>query len=246
MRAWDFLTAPLPAPPVRGVLCLGLYLDDPADWIAACAPLAAEEENRAADRFVQPWDAARHLAGRVLTRRMLGAALGRRLTAPLPRTAQGKPFCPDVGLEFSLSHAGHMVWAAFCRQAPVGVDVEEIRPLPDLDDLAAQLHPEENAQLRALPPALRQAAFYRCWTRKEAVLKALGTGLFLPLADFQTDVGEAEADWLLFLPRAAAAFNPAPDAGPPRWTCRDLPAPPGYACAVAAMTPKAAVHVHHC
>jgi 4'-phosphopantetheinyl transferase len=61
---------------------------------------------------------------------------------------------------------------------PVGVDVERVRPLPDLDEIAARtFSPEERRRLSRLDPAERLAGFFNCWTRKEAYLKALGIGL---------------------------------------------------------------------
>lgn len=107
-----------------------------------------------------------------------------------------------------------MVWAAFCRGGCVGIDVEETRAIPDIAELAAQLHPREREGIRSLAASERTAAFYRCWTRKEAVLKALGKGLGLPLHDFQVDTGPAATDWLLSPPRekhrAGEDFDIAP------------------------------------
>ena len=136
-----------------------------------------------------------------------------------------------------------MVWTAFCREAPVGIDVEEERDIPDLPDLAAQLHPEEQADLRLLPLHRRKTAFYRCWTRKEAVLKALGTGLCQPLHSFRVSTGAEAENWILSLPEGA---RPTPEACPrlPQyWTSRDIPSPAACRCSLAAGAARRAVEV---
>ncbi len=245
------------------LVCVGVRLDgDATEWIAAAAPFTTERERAHAGRFVHAVDAARHLVGRAIVRRTLMAnrrtlmADRRTLATDLdfPRTRWGKPVCPPrhaedgqdpdgvpAVIDFSISHAGAMVWAAFCRAGYVGIDVEETRALPDLPGLAAQLHPCERDAIRALPATERAAAFYRCWTRKEAVLKALGRGLSLPLHGFQVHTGAIGADWLVSLPREDAQ---AGDGAAPAWTTRDIDAGPGYQCSVAARAAHLPVAVH--
>lgn len=231
----------LPLPPLRqGTLtCIGLLLEgDAADWVEAATPFVTEAERAQARRFLHALDAARHLLGRALVRRVLRAATGVERLGDFPRTPLGKPICPDAphggtsGIDFSISHSGDMVWAAFCREAAVGIDVEQIHPLPDLFELAAQLHPLECAAIRAHPEPARAAAFYRCWTRKEAVLKALGQGLNLPLHSFQVRPEPCERDWLVSLPGQTAQASACAD-----WTTRDIDAGPGRQCSAAANKP---------
>ncbi|HWR03373.1 MAG TPA: 4'-phosphopantetheinyl transferase superfamily protein, partial [Humidesulfovibrio sp.] len=182
---------------------------------------------------------ARHLLGRALVRRVLGAAFGRPFSGEFALGPWGKPACPPEWLgsgnamDFSISHSGRMVWAAFCRAAAVGIDVEQIRPLPEAFDLAAQLHPLECAAVRAQPEPDRAVAFHRCWTRKEAVLKALGMGLNLPLQGFLVRPDPGDADWLVSLPGQTGQGTSAP-----AWTTRDIDAGPGYQCSVAADAPN--------
>ncbi|TMJ89380.1 MAG: 4'-phosphopantetheinyl transferase superfamily protein [Alphaproteobacteria bacterium] len=88
----------------------------------------------------------------------------------------------DSDIQFSLSHCRDVALIAFTRGVPVGVDVEHVRPLADWKRIAARyLHPGERMELMALSEDERLTAFFRCWTRKEAVAKALGVGLSLPL-----------------------------------------------------------------
>jgi 4'-phosphopantetheinyl transferase len=91
------------------------------------------------------------------------------------------------GLRFSASHSGELALVGIAAGRELGVDVEEVRPLPGLNQLADRwLAPGELAALRGSPEPARLRAFYQCWTLKEAYLKARGEGLRLPLADFDT------------------------------------------------------------
>ena len=98
-------------------------------------------------------------------------------------TPAGKPELTGThrGLEFSFSHARSIVACAVAPAGAIGVDVEEIPAAPPDAALLAQCcTPAERALLRALPAGEAATAFARLWTMKEAVLKALGTGLSLP------------------------------------------------------------------
>ena len=89
----------------------------------------------------------------------------------------GKPSVAG-GVQFNIAHSADVAMAAFSRGCSPGVDVERVRPLDDLELLAARvMSPSELARFRALPPAMRTRAFFLLWTRKEAVLKAQGVGL---------------------------------------------------------------------
>ncbi|MFG2641342.1 4'-phosphopantetheinyl transferase family protein [Streptomyces sp. NPDC048370] len=168
-------------------------------------------------------DRDRYLVAHVALRRVLGERLGLAPAAVRivrrPCTDCGGPHgrpvvAGDTGTHFSLSHAGDLVAVAVAEVA-VGVDVEEVPP-PDVVAATAPtvLHPEELRELAALPEAARPAAFARCWTRKEACLKALGTGLNTPPATVRVGTGL----------RAVAL---------PGRHQADVPTLPGYAAAVA-------------
>jgi 4'-phosphopantetheinyl transferase len=90
----------------------------------------------------------------------------------------GKPAICGSRLSFSHSHSGDLALFAIGTAAMLGVDVEQVRPIPELDDLARHYfsHSESDALL-AQSPERRIGAFFACWTRKEAVLKAIGEGL---------------------------------------------------------------------
>ncbi len=114
----------------------------------------------------------------------------------------------------------------------VGVDVEKIDHARSGEDVARRFFaPDEVARLDALPPAERVAAFFSCWTRKEAYIKARGDGLALPLASFSVSFGRGAAPALKRseLGRGEAA----------RWIFFDLPPLDGYASALAVEGPAA-------
>ena len=234
---------------------MGLRIDQEAHWDKVCRAYVSNNEMDKAARFRHSADAVRHIAGRALVRRMLEAAGHKKFTDEFLLNPYGKPYSPGSGVHFSISHSGSMVWAAFCREATVGIDVENQLPLPDLADLTTQLHPREAQAIDHFSAEERTAAFYRCWTRKEAVLKALGKGLSLPLNTFQVRVDSSDANWLVLPPdeacRSAAGKNwRSPEHGccqeedsrkqgaaAATWTSQDVWCPGGYQCSVAALAP---------
>jgi 4'-phosphopantetheinyl transferase len=184
-------------------------------------------------RLARADDRLRSTAAAAVVRAVLGTAL--RVppaeltvdrTCPTCGAAHGKPRLPDVpDLHFSVSHSGSCVVVAVRAGSPVGVDVEEVGRFgpAELDELAgATLAPEERDQLARRPAAGRAPAFTTYWTRKEAVLKATGQGLGAPLGDL-----------VVSAPSEAPRVLRWTGAGPV-WL-RDLPAPPGFAGALAGL-----------
>jgi 4'-phosphopantetheinyl transferase len=115
----------------------------------------------------------------------------------------------------------------------VGVDVERVRPLPDLDALVARWFSRlERRAFEALPPSARGPAFFGCWTLKEAYLKGCGDGLSRALDGFAATVAPDE------LPRLTHVGDRAGDEA--RWTLRRLVLPTGYVGAVAVENPDTA------
>jgi len=103
----------------------------------------------------------------------------------------GKPALRGTpgGLAFNLSHSGDRALVAVTRVGPVGVDIEGHRALTDRDGLARRFFsPAEIQQLEGLPEEDRTAAFFRCWTRKEAFIKCSGRGLTQPLDSFDVSL----------------------------------------------------------
>ncbi len=193
----------------------------------ALVDLLDGHERERLTRFRRPVDTARYLAAHALTRIVLGTWLGRPPSSlVIDRTCRcgrqhGKPALAEGGPHFSLSHAGDVVGVAVLDVGPVGLDVEVVRPMSDLD-----------ATARHVGAPSEPAAFFRAWTRKEALLKATGDGLASPMAAIVLD-DDGVASW---------TGDSAPEG--PVWL-RDLRAPDGSPAAVAgfgATTPAVAEH----
>jgi 4'-phosphopantetheinyl transferase len=200
--------------------------------LAALRPLLAEDERQRAGRILLPDRGTAFLVARGALRRLLGWYLGLPpVSVTLGYTAHGKPFLAGPGpvppLRFNVSHSGQVALLAFRLGREIGVDVEEVRTAPDLAGIARRFFtPVESAGILSLPPAGQPDAFYACWTRKEAYLKAIGKGIAAGVASVE----------IFTAPDGRPALRtPAPEAVPLRdWTIRDLPAGEGYFAALAA------------
>ena len=153
------------------------------------------ERGRAA-AYVKAVDRDRFTVGCALSRLVLGGLLGiPAASVPLTRECDscggphGRPRVTGTGLHLSVSHSGSHVALAVTAAGPVGVDVERITP--DSVDLAGSvLAADEHRLLAGLSGADRTAAFFQLWTRKEAALKAAGTGLRVAMTDVDVSVPE--------------------------------------------------------
>jgi 4'-phosphopantetheinyl transferase len=145
--------------------------------------------------------------------------------------AFGKPSLasPHRGdIHFNLSRSCGRCLIAVGRSAPVGVDLERVRPIGDLDRMAERvLAPAEAFAIRSEQGDAKLRVFYKCWTRKEAYAKAIGLGLALPFDEFCVSVAE----------RAAPAVLTLVDDDPGAWTLWALEPWPGYVGAVATRQP---------
>jgi 4'-phosphopantetheinyl transferase len=186
------------------------------------ALLSPDERDRA-DRFRFPRDRDRFVAGRVRLRAILGGYLDR--PPGEVKFRYGPWGRPEVDwLFFSLAHSGGRALLAVLPEVPVGADVEVVRPLdPDLAQIA--FAPGERQALAALPAPEQGPAFFRGWTRKEAYLKARGTGLSTDLSSFEVTLGAGDARLL----RCASGEVSM-------WRLADVDMGPGAASAVAART----------
>lgn len=203
----------------------------------AARVLAPDEMARAA-RFVFDRDRRRFLLTRAALRHVLGERLG--LTPEAVRfsySPAGKPFLapplgeePPADLAFNVSHSHELALLGLSYGRSLGVDLEYRRNLPDLLEIAQRFFsPREAVRLRAVPPAEQAAAFFRCWTRKEAYLKARGDGLMAGLDRFDVSFLAGEPP---------ALVNTMDDPGETaRWTLFDLIPAPDYAAAVAVTGP---------
>jgi 4'-phosphopantetheinyl transferase len=115
---------------------------------------------------------------------------------PILLGSHGKPEIPAThshSLFFNIAHSRSTIVIALCRTSPVGVDLEYLDRNTDVMEVSSNAF--TSREFRAIEdledPILRRRAFFRCWTRKEAVIKADGRGLSLPLASFEVPVIEA-------------------------------------------------------
>ncbi|HKP10473.1 MAG TPA: 4'-phosphopantetheinyl transferase superfamily protein, partial [Blastocatellia bacterium] len=129
-------------------------------------------------------------------------------------------------LRFNVSHSHELALFAFTWGRELGVDIEWIRPEVAGEQIAEQFFSrDEVATLRALPPGRQAEAFFNCWTRKEAYIKARGEGLSLPLHLFDVSLAPGEPAALL---RAAMSDETT------RWTMTALAPGAGYKAALVA------------
>jgi 4'-phosphopantetheinyl transferase len=193
--------------------------------VAQTIPLLLErlsvEERERADRFVFERHRFRYIRARAALRALLGwhlqtpPALVRLGVAP-----GGKPFLADTNasLYFNVSHSGDLALIAMTKGGEVGIDLEAVRPRADDWVALARRYfaSEEVEELESYSTAERVQAFFRGWTRKEAIVKLLGDGLRMPLDRFIVPLDErAVAPVLLsdgaVLPWHLTPLTPAPD-----------------------------------
>ena len=193
-------------------------------------PLLDQAERERASRFRFQRDAICFILTRAHLRLILASALG--VDAAVVRFrlgAAGKPLLEGHGGPwFNVSHSGTFALLAIAADRRVGVDVERIRPIPDCE-LGMYFSEAEVREMERLPEPERQPAFFRCWTRKEAYLKARGDGLGFGLQRFSVSLDTQRPPRLL-----QVGGHPEE---PSLWDLRDLALDPGYSASLAAEAP---------
>lgn len=178
-------------------------LNLPASHLEQLQRLLSEEEAGRAARFYFARDRNHWIAARATLRSLLGRYLG---VAPLDLSFAANAYgklslsSPPEGerLHFNLSHSGEFALYAFAYEREVGVDIERMRANIEYTELATHYFSAcECAALRALPEHLQEEAFFLCWSRKEAYIKARGMGLSLALDQFDVSLTPGEPARLL-------------------------------------------------
>jgi len=155
----------------------------------------SNQEREKAQRFVYAEDRLRYTVAHGILRELIGRYLE---TDPcslnLIENEFGKPeLSPDGNgspLRFNSAHSADVIVLGFTHRRSLGIDIEKVRLDLDVMELAlSQFTTGETEELRRLPAKERQAAFFRCWTRKEAYIKALGLGLNFGLNKFAVTLG---------------------------------------------------------
>ncbi|MEX0283506.1 MAG: 4'-phosphopantetheinyl transferase superfamily protein [Paracoccaceae bacterium] len=214
---------------------------DPArqSWFAS---LLSADETQRAGRFVRPRDRTHFVAARGRLREILSSYAG---TAPealrIDTTAKSKPVLTD-GPAFNLSHSGGYAVLAVApdhteTDLPLGIDIEAPRAVePQLAELSFSA--TEQAQIAAHSEPEWTNAFFRCWTRKEAVIKALGTGLYTDLSSF---------DVTLRADDPVAVTRTGPDLPTPaNWRLFHFDMGPGIPGALACITTAQDIDINVC
>ena len=171
---------------------------DRDSWVKICRPLLSDNELERAERFRFEHLRRRYTIAHGFLRDVLGRYLGRPPQELVFETGEhGKPFIPGTALQFNLSHSEELAACAVTSGRSVGVDVEFIRDVPELDAIATRFFTGGERERIGRADDRRQA-FFECWTRKEAYIKAVGGGLSIPLTSFDASAaveGWALADW---------------------------------------------------
>ncbi len=201
--------------------------------------ILSEDERERAARFHFSRDRECFTATRALLRTVLGSYAAcdpKRLI--FCYSDKGKPFLdqsslhkaslsPNSGkqIEFNVSHSGTTALLAFARGRALGVDIEQVRDNLECEAVARRFFSDQEVrQLAALAPSEKPAGFFRCWTRKEAYIKAMGTGLSLPLDQFDVSLEPGALN-------ALQATRPdAAEAG--LWSLQDIAVKNGYIAAL--------------
>lgn len=207
-------------------------LEDEPEKVEKFRRILSPDELERAERFRFDKNRNEYVVSRGILRNLLASYLG-----ALPQelnfvySQYGRPSLAGVKLaamlNFNVAHSAQMALFAFAHGRRLGVDVEQVRHDFSTGEIADRFFSlSERAALRHLPQEERHEAFFRCWTRKEAFIKALGEGLSHPLDQFDVSLRPDES---------AALLATRPDASEARsWGMWDVQVPNGYAAALAA------------
>jgi len=205
-------------------------LDVAAAATARSRSLLAADELRRAERFLREADRARFIAARA----MLRGILGRALDVPPPRVVfvygpHGKPaLAPPLaasGLRFNLSHSGGKALVVWTIGGEIGADIELVRSVRYGVKIARRYFSDDEQAVMTRPDAPPwNEAFFRCWTRKEAFIKAIGDGLAYPLRSFSVPMTPAPSKDPVRVYGDASASS--------RWSLSSIDAGPGFLAAV--------------
>jgi 4'-phosphopantetheinyl transferase len=207
-------------------------LDSAPSQIQEFLRTLAPEERARAERFRFEKDREHFIAGRGVLRAILGGYLKR---TPESMTfsygPHGKPALADTieasGMRFSVSHSRGVALYAVTRDREVGIDLELVRSDLEFGEIAERFFsPREVATLLSLPAGMQRKAFFDCWTRKEAYIKARGEGLSLPLDRFDVSFAPGEPAAIL---EVQGDLSEAA-----RWSVQELLPAPDFVAAVAA------------
>jgi len=209
-----------------------VHLVAQTEKIRAFRDVLSVDEIERADRFHFERDRTRFVIGRAAMRYILSQYLGvGSAEVEFSYGPKGKPELSSAaaqsGITFNLSHSHDYALLAVARETRLGVDLEFVKPEFATEEIATRFFSAKEAELLcSLPPSARAEAFFSCWTRKEAYIKALGEGMTVPLNSFD----------VAFVPGVPAALlhvNVDP-CEVMRWSMYDIKPVAGYKAALVA------------
>jgi 4'-phosphopantetheinyl transferase len=208
-----------------------VVLDRPAGEVTELQRLLSADEQARAERFYFERDQRKFIVTRAVLRLLIGRYLDiTPAKVQFEYQEHGKPALARTtalgDFQFNISHSGEMALLAFTYGRPIGVDIEYSRPLDDAERVAKRsFSPGEFEVFRRLPTGQKQEAFFNCWTRKEAFIKAIGEGLSHPLDQFDVAFAPGEKPGFLYIAGDEQAAG--------HWSLKALQPAPSYIAALA-------------
>jgi 4'-phosphopantetheinyl transferase len=209
-------------------------LSVPPEALARFAATLSPDETERAGKFKFEKHRNRYIAGRGALRNILAQYLhANAADLRFIQLENGKPALAEnfakAGIHFNLAHSENLALIAVTQLGMVGVDVEYVRPIKEMDALVARFFsPRENDAFQKIPDNEKPAAFFNLWTRKEALLKATGEGITRSLSLVEVSFLAGEPARLLAISGDAAKAA--------QWSLRDLSPATGFTGAVAIQT----------
>jgi len=205
-------------------------LEQPVEVIQKLEALLSEEEAQRANRLRYRQHRQFFIARRGILRHLLSQHTGADPEKiQLVYTQSGKPLLSSLDetsdICFNLAHSGRLGVYVFTRGRRVGIDLEAIRFVNEMDRVAEMnFSPEEYRKFETIGEGERSAAFYRCWTRKEAFLKAVGDSVSCPLQEFEVSLEPGAPAELLAVRGSKEQAQ--------KWSMHDLRIQDGYAASL--------------
>jgi len=226
----QFRLATHPRVPLPGAVHLwAIDLNQPASLLSSLVDVLDPSERARAARLWEGPLRSRFVVAHAATREILAQYLGIPAgVVQLERQVSGKPRVRGAALSYNIAHSGNLAVCAVAYGGRLGVDLELVRPIANADAMASRLFaPAEARQYAGTPADERQAAWFACWTRKEAFLKATGEVLERPLDSFAVDLSPSAT-----APRVTVGMESG-------WWMRSFSPADGYVAAVAGDFPIA-------
>ena len=205
-------------------------LDVPGETLQLLVQTLDSDEQMRASRFYFEQDRTQFIVRHGLLRKILASYLNIEPDKlQFSYTTNGKPYLVqkfgDKELQFNLAHSHELALYALTLDRRIGIDIEHIYNFAETDQLANRvLSRQEKAELRKCPPNEKLEILFRYWTCKEAYVKAIGEGLFLPLEDIHLSLKPGSIARLVRIKRSAQEAS--------RWSLQELHPVPGFAAAL--------------